>query len=63
MTKKAYTQPSLTAYGSVQTLTKGSGAINIGDSVIFTNLPGGANDLELPSNGSVDVTIDFDELT
>ncbi len=62
MTKKAYTQPSLTAYGSVQKLTKGSGAIDLGDSVIFTNLPRGANDLIIESDGSVDVTIDFEEL-
>ena len=62
MTKKTYTQPNLTVYGSVQKLTKGSGAIDLGDSVIFTNLPGGANDLSIPSNGSVDVIIDFEEL-
>ncbi|MGD1855042.1 MAG: hypothetical protein ACFB2W_12415 [Leptolyngbyaceae cyanobacterium] len=62
MTKKTYTQPSLTAYGSVQKLTKGSGAIDLGDSVIFTNLPKGANDLEIDSVGSADVTIDFEDL-
>lgn len=62
MTKKVYAQPNLTAYGSVQKLTKGSGAINLGDSVIFTNLPNGANDIVIESNGSDDVTIDFDDL-
>lgn len=62
MTKKVYAQPNLTAYGSVQKLTKGSGAINLGDSVIFTNLPNGANDLEIESIGSNDVTVDFEEL-
>lgn len=59
MTKKTYTQPSLTAYGSVEKLTKGSGSIDIGDSIIFTDLPfdlpdqevegpGGSSDLVIP---------------
>ena len=57
--KKAYTQPNLTAYGSVQKLTKGNGTIAIGDSIIFSDLIGpdgeplvsdgfGSTDFEIP---------------
>ena len=55
--KKTYTQPSLTAYGSVQQLTQGNGTIAIGDSIIFTDLPGQP---EVDGFGSVDIEIPGD---
>ena len=54
--KKTYAQPSLTAYGSVQELTKGNGTVAIGDSIIFSDLPVepvdgfGSVDIEIPGD-------------
>ncbi|MEA5466120.1 hypothetical protein [Leptothoe sp. PORK10 BA2] len=55
--KKEYIQPNLTTYGSVEQLTKGNGTIAIGDSIIFTQLPGqptvegfGSADLRIPDD-------------
>ena len=55
--KKTYAQPSLTAYGSVQELTKGNGTVAIGDSIIFSDLPG---EPEVDGFGSVDIEIPGD---
>ncbi|MFG6106852.1 lasso peptide [Leptothoe sp. EHU-05/26/07-4] len=56
--KKTYTQPSLTAYGSVQQLTQGNGTIAIGDSIIFTDIPGpNGKPEEVQGFGSVDIEI------
>lgn len=59
MTKKVYTQPNLTAYGSVEKLTKAQGDISLNDILILSNLPGNVDDIVVdPADGSIDVTID-----
>ncbi|NEZ56134.1 hypothetical protein [Adonisia turfae] len=61
MTKKAYTQPSLTAYGSVEKLTKANGSINLADVFILSNLPGEQPDpVEAVGQGSIDIEIDVE---
>lgn len=61
MTKKTYTQPSLTTYGSVEKLTKAQGSIDLNDILILSNLPGGIDDITAEGAGSIDVTIDLGE--
>ena len=59
--KKAYAQPSLTAYGSVQQLTKGNGTIAVGDSIIFSEIPGPDGEPEtVVGFGSADLVIPDD---
>lgn len=61
MTKKAYTQPSLTTYGSVEKLTKANGTISFSDSFILTNLPGEQPDpITVDGQGSIDIEIDVE---
>ena len=59
--KKTYTQPSLTAYGSVQQLTKGNGSLRLGDSIVFSDIPDADGNPEvIECFGSVDIEIPAD---
>ncbi|MEO1181305.1 MAG: lasso peptide [Cyanobacteria bacterium J06636_28] len=62
MTKKAYTQPNLTTYGSVEKLTKAQGDLSLSDFLILSNLPGSEGETLIPASGSTDVEGDFDNL-
>ncbi len=62
MIKKAYNQPSLTVYGSVEKLTKANGSITLSDSFILSNLPGEQPDPILAQGqGSIDIEIDVED--
>ncbi|MDV3353336.1 hypothetical protein QGP82_31975 [Leptothoe sp. LEGE 181152] len=61
MTKKAYTQPNLTTYGSVEKLTKAQGNIDLNDILILSNVPGRGT-VNIPASGSIDVEGDFNDL-